>query len=131
MERSIGKRLRELRVAAGMTQEQLAEAAGIPKGTISPWEADKVKAFNADMLRPLAKGFGISVAELAQYLFENGEMPTIGVHRDAKDIAKPLNADPDTALFYEGWQLLTPEEKQAITNVMLRAALRRQAGDDA
>jgi transcriptional regulator with XRE-family HTH domain len=35
---SFGEKLRELRAAAGLTQEQLASSAGVPVGTIRDYE---------------------------------------------------------------------------------------------
>ena len=42
MELTIGKRIREMRLAAGMSQEQLAEALCTKKCTISAYETDKI-----------------------------------------------------------------------------------------
>lgn len=35
---SLGQRIRELRVAAGLSQKALAEAAGVPQSQVSQWE---------------------------------------------------------------------------------------------
>jgi transcriptional regulator with XRE-family HTH domain len=37
---TMGKKLRELREAAGMTQITLAKASGVPLGTLRNWEQD-------------------------------------------------------------------------------------------
>ena len=42
MEKTIGMRIKECRLALGMTQEELAELSYIPKSTLSAYERDKV-----------------------------------------------------------------------------------------
>ncbi len=42
-EETIGKRIRGLRLARNLTQEQLANALKIRKQTVSSWEKDQVK----------------------------------------------------------------------------------------
>src|SRR5262245_20735494 len=36
---ALGRRIRELRVAAGLSQKALAEAAGVPQSQVSQWES--------------------------------------------------------------------------------------------
>lgn len=56
-------KLREIRKAKGMTQEQLAKASGIHRITISKYEAGKVdpKTENAERL---AAALGVTVDDL-------------------------------------------------------------------
>ena len=58
-----GKRLRQLRQAAGWTQEQLAEAAGITTTYTSDLERGTKVASLTIMLR-LSRAFGVPIAEL-------------------------------------------------------------------
>ena len=53
MELTIGKRIREMRLAAGMSQEQLAEALCTKKCTISAYETDKID-IKSSILKELA-----------------------------------------------------------------------------
>ncbi|MFI1988738.1 ATP-binding protein [Actinoplanes sp. NPDC020271] len=59
-----GSRLRELRRAAGLTMEQLAEAAGVSARAISDMERGHSKAPQARTLTALAGGLGLDPAEL-------------------------------------------------------------------
>ncbi|MGZ5441470.1 MAG: helix-turn-helix domain-containing protein [Thermoanaerobaculia bacterium] len=58
-----GKRVRELRLKAGWTQEQLAEAAGITTTYISDLERGTKVPSLTIMLR-ISRAFRVSVAEL-------------------------------------------------------------------
>ncbi|MEN6507126.1 MAG: helix-turn-helix transcriptional regulator [Planctomycetaceae bacterium] len=59
----LGPRLRELRLAAGLSQEQAAAAAGIPQAMWSGYELDK-RWPGRDMMEALARGVGVEPAEL-------------------------------------------------------------------
>jgi len=54
----VGKRLRELRVRAGLKREELATAAGVGYGTIAMIEAGRVAAPKFDTIRRLARAIG-------------------------------------------------------------------------
>lgn len=59
----LGKRLKELRLSAGLSQQQAADAAGIPQAMWSGYERDK-RWPGRDMLPLLARGVGVEPAEL-------------------------------------------------------------------
>ena len=61
----IGKRIKELRIASGLTQKELAVKLSIGQATISEWEQGKYEP-TASALRQLAIFFDIS----ADYLLE-------------------------------------------------------------
>jgi transcriptional regulator with XRE-family HTH domain len=64
----MGQRLQQLRQAKEMTQTELAEAAGVPVGTLRCWEQGRrVPLFDAAIR--LARALGVSLDELA------GEVP--------------------------------------------------------
>jgi transcriptional regulator with XRE-family HTH domain len=61
---SLGQRLQRLRLAAGLTQEQLAEAAGVPVWSLRNWEHDHRLPGLVPVYK-LAKVLGITMEELA------------------------------------------------------------------
>ena len=60
----MGKRMQRLREAAGLSQPKLAEAAGVPVGTLRQWEQDRRLPSLEGFIR-LANGLGVSLDELA------------------------------------------------------------------
>jgi len=62
--RRFGKRVRELRRARGLTQDQVALRAGISKGYLSGIENGKVNAPAPRAIRRLAKALGTDVKAL-------------------------------------------------------------------
>ena len=57
---SLADRLKELRTEKDITQVELAEKSGVPRGTLSQWEAGR-KIGNVNKLIALAQYFGVSV----------------------------------------------------------------------
>jgi transcriptional regulator with XRE-family HTH domain len=58
-----GRRLRNLREKAGLSQGEMAHQFGIDRGNISEWENAKVSP-SMPMLETLALGFKITISEL-------------------------------------------------------------------
>ena len=66
MELNIGSNVKRLRLAKGMTQEQLAELLCVSTAAVSKWEAKNTYP-DITMLFPLADIFGVRVDELLGY----------------------------------------------------------------
>ncbi len=66
MELTIGMNIKRLRLAKGMTQEQLAALLTISTAAVSKWEARNTYP-DITMLFPLAEIFGVTVDELLGY----------------------------------------------------------------
>lgn len=59
----IGKRIQEIRIRRGITQEQLADRIHISKSSISEWEACK-RVPQMKTLRKIAEALGVDVWEI-------------------------------------------------------------------
>jgi DNA-binding XRE family transcriptional regulator len=64
--KAFGANLKKLRAEANMTQEQLADRAGVSENTIVTIESGKLNTTIATCF-DLAKGLGVSVSELFQF----------------------------------------------------------------
>ena len=60
----LGKKLRQLRKLAGLTQEKLARRAGLVPTYVARIEAGTVKSPRIETRRKLAKALGVSITEL-------------------------------------------------------------------
>lgn len=61
---TIGDRIKHLRLAKGLSQEQLAKLVGLTKGAVSQWEVGRTANVKNAPLMELCKIFGVS----AEYL---------------------------------------------------------------
>ncbi len=90
MELQIGNRIRELRKASGMTQEQLAELVGISFQAVSKWE-NNIALPDISLVPTLARIFGVTTDEIFAYnLAEMHEE----IERYVSEAAKLRESDP-------------------------------------
>jgi transcriptional regulator with XRE-family HTH domain len=66
MSKGMGRMLRETREAKGLTQEQIAQKAGVTEAYISMLESGARKNPSLAMLKRLAKILGVPLPELLQ-----------------------------------------------------------------
>jgi transcriptional regulator with XRE-family HTH domain len=114
----IGKRIQEIRIKKGMTQEALAERINISKSSISEWEACK-RVPRMETLRKIAEALGVDVWEIiglnsvdydepmfaspTEEVSDPNERELVNIYRDLNDIgqsaligtARGLAANPD------------------------------------
>ncbi len=87
---SFGRRLRELRAAAGLTQRELAGRTGIPAVNISQWECGLYAPLVLDVPR-LAQALGVDANAL--FADPSPEAPPIRRGRPARRTVPPANGD--------------------------------------
>ena len=56
----MGKRIRELRQARGMSQEELGKIVGVRRAAVNKWETGETKNLKRDTIEKLSKFFGVS-----------------------------------------------------------------------
>ena len=109
-ENNMSKRIKELRLARGMTLEQVASIVGVGKSTVRKWETGMIANMKRDKIAALAQALGTTPADLMGW--------------------EELNkSSPDKLELTEGEKLLldlfnrVPEDKQELVLQMIRAAL--------
>lgn len=60
----MGYRIKEVREAKNMTQEELSEASGVSRGTISALENGTSRATTTKTLMSIARALGVSIEAL-------------------------------------------------------------------
>jgi transcriptional regulator with XRE-family HTH domain len=70
MAETIGRRLRDLRLRAGLTQEALAERSGVLIGTIRNWEQDQRSPAALLALYRLAQAIGLPMERFVEGIEE-------------------------------------------------------------
>jgi transcriptional regulator with XRE-family HTH domain len=108
---TLGQRLQRLRAAAGLTQAQVAESAGVPVTSLRSWEVDR----REPGLRPacrLARALGVT----AEYLAETVTVEEAGgkTPRPAGPSKRPSPAEtPGPAPKGKAGELPPPQKKPA------------------
>lgn len=106
-------RLKELREAAGYrSQQSFADAFGVAQSTVGGWEAGKREP-NYETTMRLARFFGVSI----DYL--------LGVDKEKE----PLPIAENRPLYPPEYDLLNPEDKALIDNMIRRLILEKNRED--
>lgn len=113
-ENSMAKKIKELRLARGLTLEQVATIVGVGKSTVRKWETGMIANMRRDKIAALAKALGVT----PEYL--------MGWEEGKKEIS------PAKVELSEGEKMLldlfnrVPEEQQEMVLRMIRVALSSQ-----
>ena len=107
---TIGERIKEFRLRAGLTQSELAEKLGIPYQSIGQWERG-LRSPKIETLQKIADALNVSLGMLT--------IP----EKEAQRIASKIGVDPN--LIIETW--LTPQELERIHENAGRITDERQA----
>ena len=129
MANDMGKKLRELRDARGLTQREVANAVGVTEATVSRWESGHINNMRRDKIESLAKVLQVSPLVIMGRDDESpappaAQPPTAPYHpeltkRDERDIEKRLQAirddlDSESGIALLGDHPLTEDEKEQL-----------------
>ncbi len=96
-----GERIKQLRLAEGMTQEELGRKVGVKKSAIHKYESGMIINLKRDVIAKLAEALGTT----GSYL--------IGL-RDEEEIKKESTINNNDKLITNLYHELTPENQQKI-----------------
>lgn len=84
-----GDVVRDLRARVGLTQDALAARAGISRETISMLETGRVRGRSYFMRAALARGFGITIADVARIFDSPASSLVESLARKIEDGSQP------------------------------------------
>lgn len=106
----VGKRIREARLSAGMTQQELGDAIGVQKSAIAKYENGRVVNIKRDTLQKMAKVLSVKVSD---FIAEEEFSEEFG------DIHKRLSNDMGAVEMLKTYYSLS-DENQHIISVLIR-----------
>ena len=112
MPETIGKRIRDTRIARGMTQEDLARAIGTTKQNIYKYENGVITNIPLENVESIARALDVTPESLTGW----------GTHEndDTWAIRERLRRDPDMRMLFSAAEKATPEHLMAAV-AMLKA----------
>lgn len=109
-ENSMAKKIKELRLARGLTLEQVATIVGVGKSTVRKWETGMIANMRRDKIAALAKALGVT----PEYL--------MGWEEKEISPAKPELSEGEKMML-ELFRRI-PEDRQSEALELLRVALK-------
>jgi len=111
---TIGERIKNLRISAGLTQEELAQRIGVKKQNISRYENGRVEP-NIRTAKKIADALGVTIEEMA-----------VGV-----SVLPPLTLTPDETQLVTDYRSLTRPGQEYIRQTMAMAKQSYSGKNDA
>jgi transcriptional regulator with XRE-family HTH domain len=102
---TVGGRIQTARVAAGLTQDQLAQRIGVTKSAISQWESGRISALNAENLVKLSDALEVSARWIWLWKEKDGTHIPMG---------RPVHLEPDQSDLIETFKLLPVESRDVL-----------------
>lgn len=114
---NVGRRLKQYRIACGLTQEQVASVLNINRTTYTKYETG-VSEPSHDLLKKIVSVFGTDFNSIL------GEKDTF--ERNVFDMNMPMyNLTKDEQWLVSNYRVLTKEEKEALSNKLIELITER------
>lgn len=99
-----------------MTNKSLAEATGLPEGTISRIASGETKEPKLKTLRLLAKALDCTIDDLQT----GGTVEPYYLNQEMADIAQDIYENPNLRILFDASKNLSPEDIQAVVEIAKR-----------
>lgn len=109
MENELSRKIKQLRLAKGMTLEQVADIVGVGKSTVRKWETGMIANMKRDKIALLAQALSTTPAYLMGW-------------EENKHVEHYIHVTEDEQKLLELFRLV-PENQQQLVLQMIRVAL--------
>ena len=113
-----GDRIKELRLARGLTQEELGELTGLQKSAIAKYENGKTENMKRAVIMKMAKALGVSPAYLA--FGEEAETEGYYYDRETADMAQEMFERPELRVLFDASRNATKEDIEAVAELLTK-----------
>ena len=96
MSNEIARKIKELRLANGLTLEQVANVVGVGKSTVRKWETGMIANMKRDKIALLAKALSTTPAYLMGWFEEEPVEKTITVTEDEQKLLDLFRKVPES-----------------------------------
>jgi transcriptional regulator with XRE-family HTH domain len=114
---NIGEKIKEARLAKGMTQQELGELLGVQKSAIAKYESGRVVNIKRSTLKKISDILGIRPAEL---IFDANTPPEKVI--DIAEIHTEILTDLDFAELYEDFKKLDKKKRTIVKDLVRNLA---------
>ena len=110
----MGRRIRDLRIAAGLTQEQLGEKVGLQKSAVAKYENGKTENMKRSVIQKMAALFGVSPS----YLMGFDDNTSYYLDPNAAEIAKEIYNRDDLKILFDATRDVSAEDLQVVIRML-------------
>ncbi len=110
----MGNRIRDLRLAAGLTQEQLGEKVGLQKSAIAKYENGKTENMKRSVIQKMAEVLGVSPS----YLMGFEDDAPYYIDPEAAELAKEIANRDDLRILFDATRNISKEDMDVIIRMV-------------
>ena len=123
----IGTKIKKLRLACGLTQEDLAIAANTTKQTIHKYETGIITNIPASKIKAIADKLNVTPAYLMGWKEEEIGQPYF-LDNEAKEIAQEIANNPDLHILFDATRKVSKKDLQFVIDLVKRLD-KKDSGD--
>lgn len=112
-----GERIKQLRIARGMTLEELGQKVGVGKSTVRKWETGAIANMRRDKIAKLADALGTTIDDI------------LGLEPPPQAAAPEEEEFPEVRIIARAGKKMTPERKADMMR-MLKMMFPEEFGDE-
>ena len=110
----MGRRIRELRLDAGLTQEQLGDMVGLQKSAIAKYENGKTENMKRSVIQKMAEVLGVSPS----YLMGFEDDAPYYIDPAAAELAKEIANRDDLRILFDATRDISKEDMDVIIRMV-------------
>jgi len=110
----MGNRIRELRIKAELTQEQLGDMVGLQKSAIAKYENGKTENMKRSVIQKMANALGVSPA----YLMGFEDDTPYYIDPEAAELAKEIANREDLRILFDATRDISKEDMDVIIRMV-------------
>ena len=109
--------LRDRRLQLGLTQQQVADACGVSKVTVSKWESGKIGSMRQDKIAALAEVLCLSPLDIIGIPDEGTE--SYYENQETAEMAQQLFENEDLRVLFDAAKDVSPETLKQVHDILL------------
>lgn len=127
----MAERIKQLRLAAGLTQEELGEKIGLQKSAIAKYENGRVENIKRSTIQAMADLFGVRPSYILGFDDEEDEPNTVTYYIDpeAAEIAQEVYDRPELKMLFDASRKVSAEDLRFVVEMIDRMA-KKERGED-
>lgn len=110
----MGRRIRDLRISAGLTQEQLGEMVGLQKSAIAKYENGKTENMKRSVIQRMAEVLGVSPS----YLMGFEDDAPYYIDPNAAELAKEIYNNENLRILFDATRDISKEDLEVIVRMV-------------
>lgn len=115
---SMAERIKELRINAGLTQEELGEKLGLQKSAIAKYENGRVENIKRSTIQAMADLFGVKPSYVLGFDSEPAEEAPYYLDPEAARIAQELYTRPELRVLFDASRHASKEDIEQVAAIL-------------